>query len=209
MTAAPSKRMVTKSVRMPEFIVNQAPLLKSENREDYNRLAESIAASVGPRNWIEWFFVKDVIDALWETRRYRRIKAAVLEIAQREQVEKLLKETLDPKTDPAEAAIEMIVGAKTKAQAWMASGEAKSKIDDHLSMHGYSADEILAGGVISHLKVIEDIDRMLAASETRRNDALRSIEYFSPVFAKRAAEASNEIIEVEFREVKNNAEAAK
>jgi hypothetical protein len=57
-----------------------SPVLASENREAYQRLALEIARSVKPNDVLEWLMVKDVVDLSWEIRRLRRFKAKLIEI---------------------------------------------------------------------------------------------------------------------------------
>jgi len=55
-----------------------APLLLGEALEDYFRTARHIVAVIQPKDAIEDFLTRDVIDLDWENRRLRRAKAGLL-----------------------------------------------------------------------------------------------------------------------------------
>jgi hypothetical protein len=55
------------------------PILPSEDRENYYRLAAHLAGTVKPRDIIEWLWVKDILDLTWDIQRLRRIKADTIE----------------------------------------------------------------------------------------------------------------------------------
>lgn len=198
-----SKGTLSKAVVVPDLLLMQAPLLKTEALNEYKTLFESLAAVVGPLNGLEWWFVKDLVDALWEIRRYRRIKSAIFEVAQREHVFKVFKDLPDPTIDSLTASLTSALSnkAKTKAGVWASGGEGKAAIDAELAKYGYSAEVILAGASIAYLPAIEEVDRLLGSAEARRNNALRCLEEFSPMLAKRSERAGDDIVDVEFREV--------
>ena len=55
-----------------------APLLLGEALADYFRTARHIVAVIQPKDAIEDFLTRDVIDLDWENRRLRRAKAGLL-----------------------------------------------------------------------------------------------------------------------------------
>src|SRR5271155_3369741 len=58
-----------------------APLLPGERQADYLGVAARIAAIAQPKDAIEEFLTRDVVDLTWEIFRLRRLKAALLRVA--------------------------------------------------------------------------------------------------------------------------------
>jgi hypothetical protein len=56
------------------------PLLSTEDPQLYSLLLCTIAQEVCPRNAIEWFWVKDIVDLTWEIQRLRRFRTVLIEI---------------------------------------------------------------------------------------------------------------------------------
>src|SRR5215207_4484836 len=53
-------------------------LLEGEDQAHYTELLQKVTAAVEPGDIIEEFWVRDVVDLLWEALRLRRLKAALL-----------------------------------------------------------------------------------------------------------------------------------
>jgi hypothetical protein len=58
-----------------------APLLPGEAEADYVDVASRIVAVAQPRDAIEEFLTRDVVDGIWEILRLRRLKAGLLGMA--------------------------------------------------------------------------------------------------------------------------------
>jgi len=58
------------------------PILPSEDVEIYYLIAAQFARTVKPKDIIEWFWVRDILDLAWEIRRLRRFKADIIECKQ-------------------------------------------------------------------------------------------------------------------------------
>jgi hypothetical protein len=58
-----------------------APLLPNEAEADYVDVASRIVAVAQPRDAIEEFLTRDVVDGIWEILRLRRLKAGLLGMA--------------------------------------------------------------------------------------------------------------------------------
>jgi hypothetical protein len=71
------------SSRVPpevQAVLGEPPLLRGEDAGAYHKLRDQIAEEVEPRDLIEWWRTKDVVDHCWEIRRLRRFKALFVEI---------------------------------------------------------------------------------------------------------------------------------
>ena len=60
-----------------------APLLPGEKHADYADVAVRVVRAAMPRDAIEEFLVRDVVDLTWEILRLRRIKAGILRVCMR------------------------------------------------------------------------------------------------------------------------------
>jgi hypothetical protein len=68
-----------------------APLLPGEKQADYVDLAVRIVRAAKPRDAIEEFLVRDVIDLTWEIFRLRRVKGGILKASMNAGVDEILK----------------------------------------------------------------------------------------------------------------------
>lgn len=64
--------------RRLDFLVTERPLMWPESAAEYDALREEIFAELVPEGAIEAILVKNLVDALWEMRRFRRLKAHAL-----------------------------------------------------------------------------------------------------------------------------------
>src|SRR3954470_1610712 len=60
------------------------PLLPGEDSGAYKRLLTGLGVSIAPADIVEWLWVKDVVDLIWEVQRLRRLRTALLAGARRE-----------------------------------------------------------------------------------------------------------------------------
>jgi hypothetical protein len=58
--------------------IAHAPLLPGEKEADYAATARRIVGVSRPRDAIEEFLIRDVIDLTWEVHRFRPVKARIL-----------------------------------------------------------------------------------------------------------------------------------
>src|SRR4029079_11660363 len=67
------------------------PLLPSEDPDAYDRLLTGVGVAGGTEDVIEWLWVKDFVDLLWEAQRLRRLRAALLTGVRRQALDDLLR----------------------------------------------------------------------------------------------------------------------
>jgi hypothetical protein len=66
------------------------PLVPGENEDQYARVAACIVAGARPRDAIEEFLTRDVIDLTWDILRLRRTKAGILKVSMNRGVEAVM-----------------------------------------------------------------------------------------------------------------------
>ena len=114
--------------------VAPAPLLPGEKQADYADVAVGIAKAAQPRDAIEEFLVRDVVDLTWEILRLRSVKAGIVRTSMRSGVQGVLARLghKSPERDKL-------------ANSWIAgNGAARTKVDVILSNAGLTIDDATA-----------------------------------------------------------------
>jgi hypothetical protein len=167
------------------------PLLPGEKEAAYIAMAGRIVGTSRPRDAIEEFLIRDVIDLTWEGFRLRRIKAGILRASMSAGVGSVL-------TSVGHSHLER----DTLAEKWVAGDEsARKKVDAILAKAGLTIDEVTAKTLERKIDVFERIDRMLASAEARRNNALREIDRHREAADAAVRRAIDEVEDVEFRDI--------
>jgi hypothetical protein len=147
------------------------PVLPHEDPEVYNKLWLEIAKSIGPTDFIEWLWIKDILDLSWEIRRLRGFKAGLAEKCRRDRIERIISRGRREGDTPAVAEL-----AELESEA------------------------SVAGMFVEDMSRYERIDELLVSQESRRNAVLREIERRRESVASRLRKASDDIIDGEFTE---------
>jgi hypothetical protein len=58
-----------------------SPVLITERKEEFSELHAALTQELAPRNIVEKLFVADIANLVWEMRRLRRSKTAILDMA--------------------------------------------------------------------------------------------------------------------------------
>ena len=83
------------------------------------------------------------------------------------------------------------------------SGDTKTRkeFDEILKKAGLGMEDVMAEALSSKIDSFERIDRMLASSEARRNNALREIDRHRSTLGAAVRQAIDEVEDAEFRDV--------
>ncbi len=179
-----------------------APLLLGEALADYFRTARHIVAVIQPKDAIEDFLTRDVIDLDWENRRLRRAKAGLLRASASKGVRRVLSTIGD--SSPIFSALGMSDGY---IQEW-ASGKASTRKEfaEMLEKAGLTMDDVMAEALAEVIDSFERFDRMLASAEARRNNALREIERHREARGAATRIALDEVQDAKFIDVETGEE---
>ena len=174
-----------------------APLLLGEALEDYFRTARHIVAVIQPKDAIEDFLTRDVIDLDWENRRLRRAKAGLLRASASKGVRRI-HSTIDTPT----VALVLDDTSDHFAHEW-ASGKASTRKEfaEMLKKAELTMDDVMAEALAEVIDAVERFDRMLASAEARRNNALREIERHREARGATMRLALDDVQDAEFQEV--------
>jgi hypothetical protein len=168
-----------------------SPLTEGEDARQYDELQTRFSATIKPKDFLEEMWTRDVVDLTWDILRMRRLKAGLLTSVMSEGMDKILRQLLD-----WEEAHEL-------SEAWSARDpEAIKSVDALLAARGLTMELAAARGFEASIDTFERIDRMAMAAEARRNSALRELERHRASLAQALRQASDDIIEAEYQDVK-------
>jgi hypothetical protein len=163
-------------------VFGKPPVLKSENLDDYWKLARSLRWVIKPKTFVERIWLRDVTDLTWEVFRLRRIKIEIIESGRSRATPSLCHLTID-------------VDAFRKASAGKTQKKAAKFIKELSTTFVEENDGLItAEGFASRLSTLDGIERMLTSAEHRRNVVYREIEFHRELAAMRARKISDDFI---------------
>ena len=194
---APAPKVLNNVSRPVVRILEQRPLITGEEPADYDDLLDRFIATVKPKDAIEWVWLKDVVDLVWDVQRLRRLRTALLVTARITAMARILRPLMELDVFNTLEVFGQDAVAKT-ANGW-ARGETKAvqKAEELLSEHGLSIDAVIANAFVRHMGALESIERMMATAEIRRDRILNEIEKRRDAIAWRLREAASNVIDVE------------
>jgi hypothetical protein len=172
-----------------------APLLLGEDATEYARFTAQFLAAAKPRDFIEEILARDAIDLSWEILRYRRLKAGLLRMASGAVVRRVAERfSLEVR--------QQVGWLANSANKWTdGDATARKGFEKLLETADLGMDDIMAEALSSKIDPFERIDRMLASSEARRNNALREIDRHRSTLGAAVRQAIDKVEDVEFRDV--------
>lgn len=180
-----------------DFLFEDRPLLPGENAAQYDALRDSMVQQVKPIDVIEAIWVKDIIDLVWEAKRWRRMRNQILVQGRMNAVAELILPAFK-RANPVR--IEGITGSSAEALAagW-ATGNTSSieQVDKYLQERNLRTEDVTAHAFLLSLPAIERIDRMISLTEQRRDALIRDIERKRASVAQRLRAAATEVLDVE------------
>ena len=152
--------------------IGAPPLLPGEDSAAYDDILTRVSSAVGAADFIEEIWVQDVVHAVWEVLRLRRLKAQLLRDGRHFGAGRLLN-ALAPCAEDSEASEE---NAELAAD-WLVQHEPSvRKVEQALASAGFTTESVMAETLMHKIEEIERIERMSLAAEMRRDTALREIE---------------------------------
>lgn len=154
-------------------------LIDGENASDYEAFRDSCLKAVAPKDALEQVWLQDFMDYTWEAQRLRRMKAAILQTARKDAVEKLVQQFGGDDVN--------WMAAKAISLDWSASDEeTRQFVDELLNKHGLTQDAIMAQATLKNIETLQTIDGLISSYDYRRDAAIRELEKRRDVLAKRA-----------------------
>ena len=78
-----------------QALLGRPPMLPGEDERAYAALLARVRADVGPKDILEEFWARDVVDLFWQTLRLRRVKASLVTVATRDALVEILAPIVD------------------------------------------------------------------------------------------------------------------
>ena len=179
-------------------LLGPAPITELEDADLYERVLTQMATAVGPQDFVEWIWVKDIVDLAWDAARARRAKAACLLMARKQAIYEILM------ADKAGDEIDLLGNDLERSTAHdIHSGDPQSlaEFEEILERLGMTQDSVMDIAFKAAISELERLQRLVDTANTRRDAVLREIDRRREAFAKLARPAAKEmdtIIDAEF-----------
>ena len=170
-------------------LISRPALTLTKSADDYHSLVKSLEQAISPSGFIEHLYVADIAAIVYETVRYRRCKAAMIDTALRGALEKLLIQFWK-KPDEIAPYEEF----EALAFEWFTDPKAKQEVAEILGKFNLDEATIEAEAIRSLTPELEVLDRMLRSLEGRRDRAMRGIAEYRKGFADQVQEVSDRIL---------------
>lgn len=169
------------------------PLLLTESQEEFASLCAELEQEIQPNGAIERTYVLDIANSIWETLRLRRYKTIIINNSCLAALRRILKQLLHRQDyndyENHEDAAEDL------ARGWFENNKAKTRVAKLFRKFGLDEGAIEAEAFRSCAEDLERLDRMLTASEVRRDKALRLIAEYRQILSKQLRQAADQILD--------------
>lgn len=209
-------------VRLPRGVpdavrpmMQRLPLVPGEDVAEYEAILLGVAGDVRPRGFVEWVWVKDYVDNLWEGLRYRRVLKTLFDLSKTEHRQTnrslpphVLAERLAALKVPWQLNRPDTVTEREAQEAFynveksLAELRVREARDEQLReaelIHPANLDQALTEAYLKHGDDLERVSRLNQASDRRRDAALRELERRRAGRAEQLRRKSDEILDAEF-----------
>ena len=179
-------------------LLGPAPITYLEDRDGYERILAQMAVAVSPQDFVEWIWVKDLVDLAWDAARARRAKSVRLALAHREGIESILA------ADGPGGLEGDLLEDLYSAQAGRIADRDRTELKTFaVTLKRLGLTNAAASDAAYHFAIddIERLQRLIDNADSRRDAVLREIDRRREAFAKRArpaVEAMGPVIDAEF-----------
>jgi hypothetical protein len=173
-------------------LLGPPPLLNSYDANIFDAFYDRVRSELSPRDFVDEMWVREVVDAFWESVELRRAKVKFLRASAREGLAKLM-----PILDPAPRYV-----VRSLVENWgKREPSVVNYIEELLEKAGLDQESIYAETLVLKLDTIERIGRLIIQAESRRNTMLREIDRRRNGAAQRLRVVAAEFEDAEFEEV--------
>jgi hypothetical protein len=152
-----------------EALFSFPPLQPDEDKVLYEELQDEVAAVIQPKDYIEFIWVRDFTDLIWQIWNLKRNRAEILQTARILALRDRFKVLLDDGRGTEET---LKLEAAERAKEWFAD----ESLSDTETENHITEDELTALAYLYRQEEITAIDKAISAAESRRNKVLRDIE---------------------------------
>jgi hypothetical protein len=186
-------------------------LLPGESVTAYDDLLARVSGNLKPSDIFEEIWVREIVDLIWESLRWRRHQAGSIKAAVPKALEQILKPLVPDESrrgsfqERLEAAEDALNGKGPDARLamqWAAADPAAiQRVENLLASIGLTMDNVVAQAVARDLDKIERFNRLIASAEWRRNALLREIDRRRSSFAQKVRREIHKIEDAEFKTI--------
>jgi hypothetical protein len=145
-------------------LLGEIPLLPGEDPLLLDQLWQEVHTILQPIDFIDKIYARDIVKLLWEERRLYRLKAEFLKSSSHLGLELILQHHVDYSS------------RKNFIARWVQGDpETVEVVNAILVKSSLTREAITAETFVIKLRELENIDRMIANHEERRNKALREL----------------------------------
>jgi hypothetical protein len=186
-------------------LLGPAPITHLEHEEAYERLLSKMAEAVAPTDFVEWTWLKDIVDLEWEAARARRAKTAALALARRKALENIIRADRNPELSEYDLeGADLVKRSADKIYRSMAEDNKDKTFSNTLVRLGLKEEAVSDAAYLVSLDMIERLQLIIDNANIRRNLILREIDRRRDALGRRMREAvasSDEIVDAEFDSV--------
>ncbi len=176
-----------------DMLRSVAPLLITESVDEFASLRKGLKSEIKPEGVIEQMYVDDFATLIWDILRLRRYKTVIINSSRRAALQGILEQLLCDRD--YENSYEKDIDAEILARSWFDKKKAQTRVAKLLRKFQMDEGAIEAEAFRLCAEDLERLDRMLTASEFRRDKALRSIREYRQILSKQLQQAGNRILD--------------
>lgn len=176
----PGSQKMTRRTRPHLALARPSPVLITESKDEFSRRHQTLKDEIKPHGAIEEFRVDEIAALMWEIRRYRRAKTALINSAFRRALESLLERVC---RQPGESVYDIEEDVEELAHQWFGDDQsAKQLILEKFAYFDLDEHAVEAEAMRIMAPDLENFDRALTSRERRLDKALVSFAEFRAVF---------------------------
>ena len=193
---------MAKTIQSGSAMLRGASLLITESKPEFDRIRDALDEEIKPRGILEQMYVEDVAYLSWEVLRLRRSKTAIVNLAFRAALEKLIGQLL---REPGQSEYQLGDQPDELARDWFSDPNVKKQIADLLREFDLDESAIEAEAIRQSADDLERIDRLMASAEARRDKALVCVAQYRADFGALLHDSSNRLIAKESPQLEQSA----
>jgi hypothetical protein len=163
-------------------------VLSTEKADDFLALQADFEQEIHPKGAIERMYVHEVAAQVWDIRRYRNAKTAIINNAFAPALREIIRRIM-PMSEMLDADAERL------ARGWFLEPRTRIEVQELLAAHDLDDHSVAAEALRQVAPDLERLDRMLTNLEVRRDRALQNIEDLRAGLAKRVRQASDRVLD--------------
>ena len=180
-----------------DVLRSMPPLLSAESADEFASLRKQLEDGIHPEGPIEQIYLDEFAIIIWEIWRLRRYKTIIINNGRLEALQKILEQLLccPDSDDPDVVRYFHEHGAEDLARSWFETKKAKTRVAKLLRKFQMDEGAIEVEAFRLCAEHLERLDRMLTASEFRRDKALRFIGEYRQSLSKQFQGAADRILD--------------